>query len=318
MRYSFLILIFIGCAHTEVEPPPENLVEQKLGELEEGFTYLWKAEKKSDGNTLELNARGEYRGEGKYTIKGEIRINNTSREISNINPLQEIISLMGDSKFKPVRIEKDKIEYSFTANLTLFNPRGKEGSGKIIIEEGRITEITARSPDIEWEMEISVPPKGERKTIKIPDGMEPSTVKKRLEFYGEKRVEIKEDRVTFEEKIPVMEKTLLFSPVEISLKYIEHSPEGELLLAPDSIEHYRELDSVKVNITGIERSTDSKGKPLISLRFSGALQSKLTGLIINGELYSFSFPSGNILNLGLKKEKTAREIYAILWAEVKN
>jgi hypothetical protein len=302
----------VRVVHKEV---PIDFPEKTLEKLEKGFQFIWIVKRETGEIKSTFNASGVYRGENDFDLKGTIKIEDREEPIFEIDPYIEIKNLTGKKDFKLVSQNNDEITYSFTANLTLFSPGGKEGDGLLIIDNGWIKKITAKTEGINWEMNIAPSKQLERKSIKIEGNIDRNIIKKRFEYYGERKVEIKGNYIYFEEVIPVDENGLLLKKGEYSIYSIDYVPEGELLLSPDSIEYYNPITKLETDIKDVEISLDERGRNWITVEFTEPVKEFLIGIIIDDELFGIGHPSGLSLRFNVKYNKLAREIYAVLKAQ---
>ncbi len=314
MRRIVFVLFILSCVREVYTPPPYDYPEVMIQKLANGFQFNWNVIREKEGRITSLKAKGIYKGEGDYEIEGTIKLDKIEEPITNIDPYQEIKNLLGLKHFQLISHNHNEYRYSFPANLSLFNPGGEEGEGKLLISNGCIKEIRASSTGIEWEMEIEPLLEVPRKIFEIEGEIEPNILKNRLEYYGERRVEVKENRIYFEEIFPINLNGLLFTKGKYSILAIKPSPEGELLLAPDSIEHYKIVEEIQTRVKDIEIRENEYGGFWLLVNFNKALEEEFVGILINKELFGIGHPAGNALRFTVKNQQLAREIYAILKA----
>lgn len=315
MRWIVLLLFIFSCVREVYKEVPVDFPEITLEKLENGFQFIWIVEREFGEIKSTFNASGLYRGENDFDLNGTIKIEDREEPIFEIDPYIEINNLTGKKDYKLVSQNKDKFTYSFTANLSLFSPGGKEGKGLLIIDREWVNKITATAEGINWEMNITPSKQIERKSIKIEGNIDRNIIKKRFEYYGERKVEIKGNYIYFEEVTPVDKNGLLFKKGDYSIYSIDYVPEGELLLSPDSIESYNPIKKLETDIKDVEISLDERGRNWITVKFTEPVKEFLVGIIIDDELFGIGHPSGLSLRFNVKYNKLAREIYAVLKAQ---
>jgi len=315
MRLTVLLLFIFSCVREVYKEAPVNFPEKTLEKLENGFQFIWIVKRETGEIKSIFNASGIYRGENDFDLKGTIKIEDREEPIFEIDPYIEIKNLTGKKDFKLVSQNKDKFTYSFTSNLSLFSPGGKDGEGLLIIDKEWINKITAKAEGINWEMNIIPVKQLERKSIKIEGNIYRDIIKKRFEYYGERKVEIIGNYIYFEEVIPVDKNGLLFKEGDYTIYSIEYVPEGELLLSPDSIESYNPIKKLETKIKDVEISLDERGTNWITVEFREPVKEFLVGIIIDDELFGIGHPSGLSLRFNVRYNKLAKEIYAVLKAQ---
>ncbi|MCK4572555.1 hypothetical protein KAT89_06525 [candidate division WOR-3 bacterium] len=312
MRWTILLMLILSCAREVYTAPPTDFPQIMIENLENGFEFHWIVEREKDGFKSTFVASGEYKGAGDFYLEGTLKVGDTEEPIFEINPYAEINNLTGKRDFVLISHKEDELVYFFTANLSLFSPGGKEGEGKLIIKKERIKKISAKTTDIDWEMNIEPRGQIERKSIEIAGDIDPNILKDRLEYYGQRRVEVKGNRIYFEEVIPINRDGLLFNKGDYSIYAITHTPEGELLLSPDSIESYNRLIEIETEIEDIRVIANERGGYWITVDFTRPVEEVLIGILIDGELFGIGHPSGLSLGFTVKYDRLTKEIYAIL------
>jgi hypothetical protein len=315
MRWTVLILFIFSCVREVYKEVRVDFPEKTVEKLTNGFEFIWIVKRETPEIKSTFNASGVYRGENDFDLKGTIKIEDKEEPIFEIDPYIEIKNLTGKKDFKLVSQNKDKFTYSFTANLSLFSPGGKEGEGLLIIDKEWVNKITAKANGINWEMNVIPVKQPERKSIKIEDNIDRDIIKKRFEYYGERKVEIKGNYIYFEEAIPIDKNGLLFKEGDYSIYSIDYVPEGELLLSPDSIEYYNPIKKLKTDVKDVQITLDERGRHWITIEFTKPVKEFLVGIIIDDELFGIGHPSGLSLRFNVKYNKLAREIYAVLKAQ---
>lgn len=315
MRWTVLLLFIFSCVREVQKEVPVDFPEKTIEKLENGFEFIWIVKREIGEIISTFNASGVYRGENDFDLKGTIKIEDKEEPIFEIDPYVEIINITGKKDFRLISQDKDEFIYSFTANLSLFSPGGKEGEGLLIIEKEWVNKITAKTKDINWEMKIMHLKQLERKSIKIKGNIDRDIIKKRFEYYGERKVEIKGNNIYFEEVIPLDKNGLLFKNGDYTVYSIEYVPEGELLLSPDSIESYNPIKKLETKIKDVQITLDERGRHWITVEFTEPVKEFLVGIMIDDELFGIGHPSGLSLRFNVKYDKLAREIYAVLKAQ---
>ena len=316
MQRMFWITLFliINCAHRgqELHPPAPNLPQEMINKLENGFGFKWDAKREKGGIITTLKASGVYKGGGDYEMKAALRIGDIEESIFDIDPYIELKNLCGKDDFEFTSRKNGEYVYSFTANLTLLSPGGKEGKGQLLIGEKGITRITAKTEDIEWQMKIE-PLKGiTRKSLTINKDIDPLILKQRLEYFGERRVEIKGAKIYFEKTLPIRKEGLLLKKGKYSIFALKREPEGELFLSPDSIERYTPIRKIEVEIEDARMREDEHGEYWITIHFNKPAEGDLTGIVIEKELFGIGHSSGKTLRFIVRNYRLAKEIYAVL------
>jgi len=316
MRWITLLLFILSCAREVYKPPPIDYPEAIIEILENGFEFHWIVEREKGDMRSTFKASGIYRCKGDFDMEGVITIGDTEEPISGIDPYREINNLTGKGGFELISHRGDELVYSFTANLSLFSPGGKEGEGKLIIVKEWIKKISAKTEGIDWEMKIEPKHVIKGKNIKIKGDVDPHILKMRLEYYGEKNVEIKGDKIYFEEVIPIEIGGLLLKKGDYSIYAIKRAAEGKFILSPDSIESYNPKRKIDVTIEDVRMRVNERGGYLITVDFNKPVEEPLLGILIDGGLFGIGHPGGLSLRFTVKNDKLSREIYAILKSHV--
>lgn len=312
MRWIAILLFILGCTREVYKPPPPDFPEELIQRLEKGFEFKWNVKREKGDIQSTFKASGVYKGSGDFQMNGTIKIGNIEEPISEIDPYEEIRNLSGKRDFLLISRNGDEYTYSFTANLSLFSPGGKEGVGRVIINQEGIEKISAKTEGIEWEMKIEPRKRVHRKSLETGKNIDTPTLKKRLEYYGERMVEVKDNRIYFEEVIPIKRDGLLFKRGDYSTYRVAPAPEGELILSPDSIECYTKQGLIRTRIEDVSIRLDEHGESWITVVFDTPIEESLTGVQIDGELFGIGHPSGETLRFTLKNDRLAKEIYAVL------
>ena len=317
MRWLVLLLLVLSCTQEVNKRPPPDFPKVMIENLENGFGFKWIVKREKDDIRTTLKASGVYRSGGDFDMDGTIDIGEVEEPIFEINPYIEIKNLTGMGNFKLISHKGDELIYSFTANLSLFSPGGKEGEGKLIIKKEGIKKISAKTQGIDWEMNIEPKYKLKRESIEITENFDLEILKERLEYYGERKVEIKGNRIFFEETIPLAKDGLLFKRGDYSVYEIMQVPEGEFILSPDSIEQYNPKRKIYTEIEDVSMREDEHGGYQITVDFSKPIEAVIIGILIDGELFGIGHPSGLTLRFIVRNDRLSREIYAILKAHAK-
>lgn len=318
MMILLIILLFIlNCSREVKKPPPPDLPYIMLESLKNGFTYNWDMIRERGEVKTEFKASGIYSGEGKFTMDGLLKVGETEEEIKDINPYVEIKNLTGDGDFEYLKTDENKYIYGFTANLTLLFPGGKKGKGMVTLSDEGIEKITAESNNAYWEMEIEHTVNVRRRSIDVVEGIPAEVLRRRIEYYGGLNVELKKGKVFFEELRTVDRKGILFNRGNHSVYELTHSPEGNLFLAPDSLERYNIVNRLNLNISEISIRENELGGYWLTLVFDKSTDANLIGITVDDILFGIGHPGGRSFRFPISNDKLAYELYAVLKSNIK-